>query len=99
MEQLIETIQEKQIIQTIQEEQLTQTIQEGPIVEIRQEEHLVGIRAERNRLLSVTDWTQVSDSPLTQEKRDEWKVYRQALRDMFINCSTPSDVVWPKLPE
>jgi hypothetical protein len=89
----------KQLIETIQEKQIIQTIQEGPTVEIRQEEPLVGIRAERNRLLLVTDWTQVSDSPLTQEKRDEWKVYRQALRDMFINCSTPSDVVWPNLPD
>lgn len=67
--------------------------------QIRDESPLVGIRAERNRLLSVTDWTQLNDSPLTQEKRDEWKVYRQALRDMFVGCATPSDVVWPKIPE
>jgi hypothetical protein len=67
--------------------------------QFRPEEPLVGIRAERNRLLSVTDWTQVSDSPLTEEKRNEWKTYRQALRDMFVNCSTPSDVVWPNLPD
>tara|TARA_R110000868_G_scaffold6466_1_gene36633 strand:- start:283 stop:501 length:219 start_codon:yes stop_codon:yes gene_type:complete len=69
------------------------------VIDIRPEEPLVGVRAERNRLLSITDWTQVSDSPLTQEKRDEWKTYRQALRDMFVNCSTPSDVAWPKLPD
>jgi hypothetical protein len=67
--------------------------------EFRPEDPLVGVRAERNRLLSVTDWTQVGDSPLTQEKRDEWKVYRQALRDMFVGCSIPSDVAWPKIPE
>ena len=63
------------------------------------EDPLVGFRAERNRLLSVTDWTQVNDSPLTKEKQDEWKVYRQALRDMFVGCVVPADVTWPKIPE
>lgn len=67
--------------------------------QFKTEDPLVGLRAERNRLLSVTDWTQVNDSPLTQEKRDEWKVYRQSLRNMFVGCILPSDVVWPKIPE
>ena len=67
--------------------------------QFRPEDTLVGVRMERNRLLSVTDWTQVNDSPLTQEKRDEWKIYRQSLRDMFVGCVLPSDVVWPKIPE
>jgi len=59
----------------------------------------LAVKVERNRLLFVTDWTQGNDSPLTQEKRDEWKTYRQALRDMFVGCSTPADVVWPNLPD
>ena len=59
----------------------------------------LAVKVERNRLLFVTDWTQGNDSPLTQEKQDEWKVYRQSLRDMFIGCVVPADVTWPKIPE
>ena len=33
-------------------------------------------------LLQDTDWTQLPDSPLTEEKRAEWATFRQGLRDM-----------------
>ena len=36
----------------------------------------------RNSLLKESDWTQVADNKLTDEKKAEWVVYRQALRDM-----------------
>ena len=36
----------------------------------------------RNDLLFRCDWTQNSDSPLTEDKKKEWQTYRQALRDM-----------------
>ena len=47
-----------------------------------QKANLVEIRAKRNVLLQESDWTQIPDSPLTQVKKDEWKLYRQKLRDM-----------------
>ncbi len=40
------------------------------------------IREQRNKLLTVCDWTQLPDSPLTDEQRELWRVYRQALRDL-----------------
>ncbi|MEI7743476.1 MAG: phage tail assembly chaperone, partial [Chloroflexota bacterium] len=40
------------------------------------------MRAIRDRLLELTDWTQVSDSPLTATARAAWATYRQALRDL-----------------
>lgn len=40
------------------------------------------IRMIRNNLLSDSDWTQVFDSPLTETKREEWKLWRQYLRDL-----------------
>lgn len=40
------------------------------------------LRSQRNDLLAKCDWTQLSDSPLSQEKQAEWKTYRQALRDI-----------------
>lgn len=39
------------------------------------------IREERNKKLKETDWTQLSDVPLSTAERGEWKKYRQYLRD------------------
>ena len=36
----------------------------------------------RNNLLAQCDWTQSADSPLSDSKKDEWKTYRQKLRDL-----------------
>ena len=48
-------------------------------------------RSERNRLLAETDWTQVSDSPLSSDKKTEWANYRTALRDL------PTVSGWPNV--
>tara|TARA_R100001126_G_C4785548_1_gene129286 strand:+ start:134 stop:358 length:225 start_codon:yes stop_codon:yes gene_type:complete len=40
------------------------------------------LRDYRNMLLSASDWTQFNDSPLSDDKKNEWKIYRQALRDI-----------------
>ena len=40
------------------------------------------LRETRNKMLEDSDWTQGSDSPLSNSKKDEWKTYRQALRDL-----------------
>jgi len=40
------------------------------------------IRLERNQKLKDSDWTVMDGSPLSDSKKDEWKTYRQALRDM-----------------
>lgn len=36
----------------------------------------------RSILLAESDWTQVADSPLSPEVRQEWVVFRQYLRDL-----------------
>ena len=56
------------------------------------------IRSERNGILSATDWTQVPDSPLTDAKKEEWKVYRQSLRDLPSSNPTMATVNWPTKP-
>lgn len=56
------------------------------------------IRIERNRLLSMCDWTQATDAPLTEEKRQEWAVYRQKLRDLPSQFDSPEIVEWPLKP-
>jgi hypothetical protein len=40
------------------------------------------LRSQRNDLLAKCDWTQLPDSPLSEEKQAEWKAYRQALRSV-----------------
>lgn len=64
------------------------------------------IRLRRNNELLRTDWiVSVTDSPMTQEKIEEWKVYRQALRDLPSTQSItldenniPNEIVWPTPP-
>tara|TARA_Y100000004_G_scaffold186955_1_gene239133 strand:+ start:729 stop:983 length:255 start_codon:yes stop_codon:yes gene_type:complete len=52
-------------------------------------------RAERNAFLADTDRYMVEDFPTTQ--KENWKIYRQALRDM--DFSDPYNLNWPTKPE
>lgn len=73
------------------------TVYEKPEEEILSEV-LEGIRHQRNLLLKESDVTQVLDFPITDEKREEWRVYRQQLRDM-PNAVDVFNVVFPVAPE
>jgi hypothetical protein len=55
------------------------------------------IRSERNAKLSVCDWTQLSDAPLTNIQTAAWATYRQELRDITIQTD-PFNIVWPQPP-
>ena len=72
-----------------------------PVIEVTQEQYLIGVRAIRDDLLQKSDWTQQPDA-LSAEKRAEWAVYRQALRDVPQNVnytiSGPLDVDMPSAP-
>ena len=61
------------------------------------------LRVERDRLLATTDWRASSDLTLS----DDWKTYRQALRDLPASASPKLDsdgfldltsVTWPTKP-
>jgi len=56
------------------------------------------VRKQRNELLKSTDWTQVDDSPLTNIKKAEWALYRQALRDVTAQTGFPWTITWPDAP-
>ena len=56
------------------------------------------LRNKRDFLLSKSDWTQGNDSPLTLQQKEEWKVYRQSLRDTPSNTTDPKRPVWPLPP-
>jgi hypothetical protein len=58
------------------------------------------VRNERNRRLIACDWTQLPDSSLSEEKKQEWALsYRQPLRDVPQQEGFPNNVTWPKDPK
>lgn len=58
----------------------------------------VDARVKRNMLLSVSDWTQLSDTPHAAEQRAAWSDYRQALRDVTAQSTFPITIIWPTAP-
>lgn len=59
----------------------------------------LGFKNKRNGYLSDSDWTQAIDSPLTDDKKQEWATYRQALRDLPENTTDPRNPLWPTKPD
>ena len=69
---------------------------------IRTDNVLEILRSNRDSLLTESDWTQMTDSPLSASKKTEWATYRQALRDLPANnesVTTIDDVVFPNQPQ
>ena len=73
------------------------------IAELNAAEPMKLLRLERDRLLATTDWRASSDLTLS----DDWKNYRQALRDLPASASPTltsnynldkSSVTWPTKP-
>ncbi|WP_406845520.1 tail fiber assembly protein [Flavobacterium soyae] len=58
---------------------------------------LENLRTTRNVLLISSDWTQLDDSPLSEEKKTKWRNYRQALRDL-TGLDDLTSIVWPAQP-
>ena len=59
-----------------------------------------GHRTTRNKLLTDSDWTQMNDSPLSNEDKTAWATYRQELRDLSDLDAWPNldDDDWPVAP-
>lgn len=57
-------------------------------------------RTTRNQLLSESDWTQMPDSPLTDEAKALWVTYRTSLRDITSHANWPNldEADWPTKP-
>lgn len=59
------------------------------------------VRNQRDTKLYVCDWTQLPDAPISQELKEQWAVYRQALRDVPENLqgiTSINEVPWPTPP-
>ena len=61
-------------------------------------DYIGALRHTRDILLRESDWTQFTDSPLTDSKKNEWKTYRQNLRDLPATESDPENVTFPTSP-
>jgi predicted house-cleaning noncanonical NTP pyrophosphatase (MazG superfamily) len=55
------------------------------------------VREERGGRLNSSDWTQLPDSPLTEEQKNAWRQYRQELRDI-TNQANPFEIIYPVQP-
>ena len=57
-------------------------------------------RDTRNQLLSDSDWTQMPDSPVFNEVKAGWAIYRTSLRNLTAHENWPnlSDSDWPTKP-
>ena len=86
----------------------TQRIVDGEVVakpDLTDEEKtarvMLEVRQIRDAAISGSDWTQTTDSPLTAEKRSEWQMYRQALRDLpadYSYVTSLEQVTFPDIP-
>jgi hypothetical protein len=57
------------------------------------------LRKIRNVFLRESDWTQFTDAPLTDEQKQAWATYRQALRDLPANVLDARIFdTWPNKP-
>ena len=62
---------------------------------------IAGLRSKRNSILASSDWTVLSDSPLSATEKTAWLEYRQDLRDITEGVNTEAKVkavVFPDKP-
>ena len=60
---------------------------------------MASIRQERTELLDKTEWTVNNDNQLTDDKKTEWKVWRQKLRDITKGVDTVDKAKAVTMPE
>jgi hypothetical protein len=60
---------------------------------------IVELRQKRNSILASSDWTLLSDSPLSAEEKTAWLKYRQDLRDITKGLDTVAKVKAVVFPE
>jgi len=56
------------------------------------------IKRRRDFILQLTDWTQSADSPLSEELKEKYRIYRKELRELPQKYPNPDDVIWPVSP-
>ena len=54
------------------------------------------IREIRTQMLKECDWTQLPDVKLSEQEKETWREYRQALRDITLQ-DDPFNIIWPTI--
>lgn len=57
------------------------------------------VRKIRDELLKETDKYLLEDFPISEEQKEKYKIYRNALREIPEQSGFPNDVSWPSLEE
>jgi len=84
-------------IQFTAEEEIARDAEEKTWNDAAYDRAIANLRFKRNRLLSETDWMANSDVTMS----DDWKTYRQQLRDLPSGLDTVEKVnnaTWPTKP-
>jgi len=82
-------------------ERIQLTAEEEAALDVRTENadlDMSSVRHQRNGWLRGSDWSQIGDATLGDHTAEEWRTYRQALKDIPQNYTRQSDVVWPEDP-
>lgn len=58
----------------------------------------IKIKQKRDQLLQESDWIVVKATEEGKPVPEEWKTYRQALRDVTSQPEYPKNIVWPQKP-
>ena len=66
-------------------------------IEIRTQQLKQNIRTIRDRYLLITDFTQLSDAPISDAAKLDFKNFRQQLRTM-LDIPDVTQAVWPTIP-
>jgi len=56
------------------------------------------VRVIRDDYLRLTDFTQLSDAPISSEAKADFIVFRQQLRNILVGVTDPTTIVWPPIP-
>lgn len=56
-------------------------------------------RAKRDKMLESCDYLMALDYPISADAREQWRAYRQALRDIPQQEGFPDNIVWPEKPK
>ncbi len=51
------------------------------------------------KLLTESDWSMLSDVPMTSEQKSAWIEYRKQLREIRLQPLFPNNINWPKKPD
>lgn len=88
------------LIPFTEEEEVARDAQEQAAVSEANNRLSAQNRTIRNELLAESDWTQMPDSPLTDEVKTSWATYRSSLRSLPEHENWPSleDADWPTKP-